>query len=287
MKVKQKIFILFLILLMTLSGCHMNNSRIEKQFEDGSKLIRINNYSCFHKLYDDLGIYTADAINQIAIFPEKYFPETFDTKWTVEPENIISKRGFYVKYAYSDDGFIAYYDYDKKSYTGEYCIFSVDEKEELRFNSITELYKYTSSENIELEEWYYSLDFALCQEKQFLQIQDWSVVTVEEFATVRNGYEDMFSGKIDKYIAENDCLAFHIDINGSMESNLRAFGNPILKCEEENIIGYTFLFKIPIYYDHYIVVNCKDDSYEIFETKKDAENFLSSKGIDTNWKHLN
>jgi len=287
MKEKRKIILLLLIILIALSGCNMSGSRIEKQFEDGSEFIRINEYSAFHKLFADVGIYMCDANDYIAIFPEKVFPETFDTIWTVESENKISKRGFYVKYTYSDDGFIAYYDYDKNSCTGEYCVFSVEEKEELRYNSITELYNYTSSENIELGEWYYSYSFDLCQEKQFLQIQDWSVVTVEKFATVRNGYEDMFSGKIDKYIAENNYLAFHININDSMESDLRAFGNPILRCEEDNIIGYTFLFKLPIYYDHYIVVNCNDDSYEIFETKKDAENFLSSKGIDTNWKHLN
>ena len=265
----------------------MNNSRIEKQFEDGSEFIRINEFSAFHKLFGDIGIYGRADSDYIAEFPEKDFPETFDIIWTVEPENIISNRGFYLKYAYSDDGFIAYYDYDKAGHSGEYCIFSVAEKEEQRFDSIIELYNYTSSENIEFGKWYYSYSFDLCQEKQFLQIQDWSVVTVEDFATVRNGYEDMFSGKIDKYIAQNDYLAFHIDINGSMESSLRAFGNPILKCEEENIIDYTFLFRIPIYYDHYIVVNCKDDSYDIFENKNDAENFLSSKNIDAKWENIN
>ena len=128
MKVKRKIIFLFLIILIAFSGCNMSGSRIERQFKDGSKFIRINEYSAFHKLFGDIGIYMCDDNDCIAEFPEKDFSEAFDAIWTVEPENIISKRGFYVKYAYSDDGFIAYYDYDKSCYMGKYYIFSVAEK---------------------------------------------------------------------------------------------------------------------------------------------------------------
>lgn len=279
-KYSIKIFIL-LILIFTLSSCSLGNFS-NKQLEDGSELIHPDYYSCFHRLFDDYGIHSMEACDSVVYFSEENrenIGDSYNDKFTS-----FTPVGLYLKYAYSDKGYIAYFDFDKATDTGEYFLYDVHKNDIKSFSSITEMYEYLSQKNIQLGKWRYREGNVL--EEELFCVGKWSVVTVEKITTVRNKYEDMFSGKIDKYIAENDYLAFHIDINGSMESPLRAFGNPILKCEEENIIGYTFLFKIPIYYDHYIVVNCNDDSYEIFECKKDAEKYLSSKNIETEWINI-
>ena len=283
MKTKYPIQLsVLLILIFTLSSCSFGDFS-NKPLEDGSELIYPDYYSCFHRLFDDYGIHSMESCDAVVYFSEenrKNIGSSYNDKFTS-----FTPVGLYLKYAFSDKGYIAYFDFDKTTDIGEYFFYDIYKNELKSFSSITEMYEYLSLEKIQLGNWRYR-EGNLTEEEKF-HIGKWSVVTVGNLATVRNGYEDVFSGKIDKYIVENDYLAFHININGSMDSYLRAFENPILKCEEENIIGYTFLFNIPIYYNHYIVVNCNDDSYEIFETKKDVEKYLSSKNIDTKWKSLN
>lgn len=274
--------VLFTLFIIMLSSCSFGDFS-NKQLEDGSEVIHPDQNSYFHRLFDDYGVHVIESSDSIVCFPEKNrqeFVDGYNDNFTS-----LTPVGLYLKYAYSDKGYIAYFDFDKSTDTGKYFLYDVYGDNLKDFSSITEMYEYLTRENIQLGKWRYREKGEW--EEELIRADNWSVVTVGNFAVIRNGYEDMFSGKIDKFIAENDYLAFHIDINGSMESFLRAFGNPILKCEEENIIDYTFLFDIPIYYDHYIVVDCKGNSYEIFEDKKEAENYLSSKNIDAKWECIN
>lgn len=73
-----------------------------------------------------------------------------------------------------------------------------------------------------------------------------------------------------------------------MQDKLRPFENPVLPHDENSEpIGYKgVLFKIPIYCDEYVVADTDDGSYEFFEKKKDAENYLKNKNISPDWQKV-
>ncbi len=279
------ILIATLITVLTTScGNKKTSSRVREEYDDGSKLITINDYSCFHKLFNDIGVYISDANFQIASFPEEYYPETYGTQWKVDSENFLTDIGYYEKYAFSDNGYVAFYNYLKGDDSGEYCIYSVINNTMVKFASMTELCEYAKKNNITLGQWYYNFS----PEETIDENGDWTIVTTDDKITaVRNKEEDIFAGKIDKFISGDHFIAFHIYIDDSMQSKLRAFENPVLPCsEDDQVIGYTFLFRLPIYCDRYVVINTNDDSYKFFDSKRDTEKYLKNNNMSEKWQKV-
>ena len=295
MKSKISILMAFVILIsFTSCGNKNNDAEILCEFNDSSKIITQKDFGAdFHLLYDHIGIYTTaksvtTCIMRIDSSIDFNSEDTYDGNLMLKIDNSerLTDKGLFAKYAFSDKGYIAYCNYERtKDNETVYCIYSVSADKVYEFENMTALYQYAQEQNFTLGAWYYL--YSSATEQTVCENNGWLLITVpNQISSVRNGYEDMFAGEIDKYISENQFLAFHIKINNIHSYKLRAFENPILTDivpTDENTPKKLFP---PPDFEGYIIVDTSADSYEIFDSKKDAENYLKENNISAKWEKV-
>ncbi len=278
-------------------------SRIVKEYSDGTKLYRNNEYEYFHSLYGNVGIHTFNGVRDghsfIGTFDVDAYPEDWEEyqKYiSTHEESSVNQQFDYTRnhsgiyfdrYAYSEKGYIATADYSQREDKIIYSIYDVNKKEDMLFNSMADLMDYAEKNELNLSGWFWNDDV----EQTLLKKGEWSLVTCDDsyfdhLSSVRLGYIDMFTGQIDKYASCGKYIAFHMYIHGSGlgdEGVAERNAAVELDMSDDGIIERKF-FLVPVFFDSYIVLNTESGNFEQFESKKDAEKYLKNFGEKPDWQ---
>ena len=265
------------------------------EFPDGSILERTGGPTYTHTLFGEYAILYGD--------------NSFESRLVTlgENKNLITEDqwGKFFKYAFSDEGYIAYrfldrdntYDYGNEPDETTLYEFNSDEITAdknilydcntdtiLEFESMNDLCDYCTKNNIRLGLWYYPTGYSSNPEEIYIDINGWKLALnlSEYYETVYNDSKLLFAGTIDKYFITDRYLSFRF-------RHLQAYDyaieeNPIIEYNPQNIIGKKFL--LDIYTEAYVFIDTQTDAYIIFNSKKEVNEYAKSLGFKPDWEKI-
>lgn len=294
------LYIVFICILFSSCSAKANNN-IVIQFDDGSKILGQGGITYYHCLFDDY----------VISFSDKYFSGQLKLntkKLSTEVKELSTKVGYYIRYAFDPNGYIAYYRLveSEKPNDNVLCqrqygetianiteenaiLYICKEDTELYFNTTADLFTYCEEKNIELGQWYYGNNIGNPTEEIIASCNNWQIVKRPwDSYIIRYEKNDMFTGDIDKYSINENYLTFHIQIVEN--KNYRGDENPIISYSTDVISGQKFkglyLGFSDIYVDNYIIIDINTNEYKIYESKEAVKKAAVEFGFDLNWTKI-
>lgn len=292
-----------IILIFCCSACGSSSQQKSRtqELDDGSVIVRENNGPIYyHRLFDYYTLHFGDG----------YFFHVLekmdrDAPFTVTALSV--KQGYYVKYSFDPDGYIAYYRIlqaesatESNAYTKkiggternilaeQIVLYVCNEDREIIFDSADSLYAYCEENNIHLGSVYYSKGYGSQKEELIFEHNMWSVYkTPWDYYNVKYNNKDIFMGSIDSYSITGDYLIIHLELPDNIDY-LKGLNNDI-QFSEDTVIKYErhgLLKKIGIYADNYIVIDTKTDKYNIFTSENEAVNSVSAETSKIEWTKI-
>lgn len=263
------------------------------EFSDGSVLKREGGPTYTHTLFGEYAIVYGD--------------NSFESRLTYlgEDKNISTEWGKFFKYAFSDDGYIAFrfldrddtYDAENIEDETTLYIFNADEITDdknilydcntdtmLEFDSMNKLCDYCTKNNIQLGLWYYPTGYSSNPEEIYIDLNGWQLTLnkTEYYETVYQDSTLLFAGTIDKYFVTDRYLSFRfIHLEGY---DYEIEENPIIEYNPQNVIGKKFL--LDIYTEAFVFIDTQTDEYIIFNSKKEVNEYAESLNIKPDWQKI-
>ena len=263
------------------------------EFPDGSILERTGGPTYTHTLFGEYAIVYGD--------------NSFESRLTYlgEDKNMTTNWGKFFKYAFSDDGYIAFRFLDRdQTYDGEHIedettlyIFNHDEiiidknilyncntDSALDFESMKELCDYCTENNIQLGSWYYPTGYSSNPEEIYIDLNSWKLTLnkTEYYETVYLDSTLLFAGTIDKYFVTDRYLSFRFRHIQGYDYAIEE--NPIIEYNPQNITGKKFL--LDIYTEAFVFIDTQTDEYMIFDSQKEVNEYAESLNIKPDWQKI-
>ena len=212
--------------------------------------------------------------------------------------------GCITRYAYDNNGNIAYRQLENSRYSGQEYLYEFDQIKvvsdrtilyncetdtEREFNSMNELYAYCREQNIQLGAWYYPLGYTPVAETIVLTSDNWTMASnARDYCFVDNGTDELFAGYVDKYFEYENYFGFHFQHIENDDSMIEE--NPVIEYSTDEIVGKKYIgfifFYNDVYVDKYVLINSETDEYTIFDTKKELTKYAKDAGIDVKWNKI-
>ena len=263
------------------------------EFSDGSVLKREGGPTYTHTLFGEYAI--------------KYGDNSFETRLTYlgEDKNLTTEWGKFFKYAFSDDGYIAFRFLDRDdTYDAEHIedettlyifknheiitdknfLYNCNTDTMLNFESMNALCDYCTKNNIQLGLWYYPTGYSSIPEEVFIDLNGWKLTLnkTEYYETVYMDSTLLFAGSIDKYFVTDRYLSFRFRHLDGYDYEIEE--NPVIEYNPQNIIGKKFFHDI--YTEAFVFIDTQTDEYIIFNSKKEVTEYAESLNLKPDWQKI-
>ncbi len=302
MKNKKIGLIIFIgiILIGLFSACNSDGAKTRKtiEFDDGSKIITQGGPIYFHRLFDNYILCSGDGF-----FTQELRKR--DTDLPFIETSLPVKRGYYLKYSFDPSGYIAYYriteadieqtsgayrkrigDESRTVVSEEIVLYCCGENKEIIFENTDSLYEYCDKNGINLGVVYYSHGYGSVPEEDIVKVNRWSITKApwDCYYNIKNGRSAVFVGSVDAYCVADKYLIAHLELLDNFDSLKDT--NLSINYDKDSTVGHKWagLFeRYGIYSDNYVVIDTSDNTYKIFDTKNDAENFVKTSEKSLDW----
>lgn len=273
------------VLIFFCSSCGQdeNTKKQTTEFDDGSFIVQQNGPVYYHRLFDDYVLRSGDGF-----FYQELIKKDKDVPFT--ETSLGAPQGYYVKYFFDPEGYIAYYRIiqaqdteadggyskniggEKRTVLSENAVlFDCEKNTETLFAAMNELYDYCESNNINIGAEYYAAGSGSVPASWAAESEGWKIEkTPWDYCTVKNGRYDVFSGEIDFCGVKENYLFFRLQITddvdlikGVNEGIEYDFDSPV-DTKRKSLID-----ECNVYADKYILINTASDEISIFNSEEE------------------